>query len=343
MRKLLNTLFVTTQGAVLVREREAIVVRVEKEEKLKIPIHLLNGVICFGNVTLTPFCMGLCAENNVLISFLTEYGNFMARVCGKVNGNVLLRKAQYFKSDNLEESAVIAGRIVTSKIANCRTLLLRTSRDHPSADTDVEMAFVAQTLGNIIQGLKSGFDLDSVRGKEGEGALRYFSIFNHLIVAQKNDFVFSGRSRRPPLDRVNALISFLYTLLVHDVSSACEAVGLDPAVGFLHRDRPGRPSLALDMMEEFRAMVADRVALTLINRKQVKADDFRTLESGAVVMSDDAKKTVLNAWQERKREEIHHPYLNERVEVGMLPYVQALLLARHLRGDIDDYPAFIWR
>lgn len=343
MRKLLNTLFITTQGAILHRERQTIAIKVDQEEKLKMPVHLLSGVVCFGNVTLTPFCLGLCVENNILVSFLTEYGKFIARVSGGVSGNVLLRKAQYVASDDLEASAAIARRIVTAKVANCRTLLMRFRRDHRQTTEAESLDSVIQGLGNVIRQLKAPLTLDSVRGKEGEAANRYFSIFDHLIVAQKESFRFDGRSRRPPMDPVNALLSFLYTLLVHDISSACESVGLDPAVGFLHRDRPGRPSLALDLMEELRQMTVDRVVLSLINRQQLKECDFETLESGAVVMTDGARKTVLSAWQERKREELFHPFIEEKVEVGMLPFVQALLLARFLRGDIDDYPAFIWK
>ncbi|MFH1130230.1 MAG: CRISPR-associated endonuclease Cas1, partial [Pseudomonadota bacterium] len=241
MRKLLNTLFVTIQGAILHREGEAIDIRENGESRLKMPIHLLSGVVCFGVVTVTPPCMALCVEHGVLVSFLTENGKFLARVVGPVSGNVLLRKAQYSASNDLERSAVIARRIVTAKVANCRAVLQRACRDHPDAQGVIDVKKTAEELTNVIGHLKISEPLDVVRGREGDVARRYFAVFDHLIVTQKEDFYFRGRSRRPPLDLVNALLSFIYTLLVHDVSSACEGVGLDPAVGFLHRDRPGRP------------------------------------------------------------------------------------------------------
>jgi CRISPR-associated protein Cas1 len=287
--------------------------------------------------------MGLCAEHNVSVSFLSEYGKFMARVSGRVNGNVLLRKAQYTLSDNLEACSTIARRIVTAKIANSRTLLLRSLRDHSTAVGANEIETTAKTLQHIIHSLKMPRPLDEVRGTEGDCAKRYFGVFDHLIVANKDAFKFNGRNRRPPLDPINALLSFLYTLLAHDISSACESVGLDPAVGFLHRDRPGRPSLALDLMEELRPVMADRVALSLINRKQLNKDDFKILESGAILLTDEARKTLLVTWQERKNEEIIHPFINEKIKIGLIPFVQALLLARYIRGDIDEYPAFIWK
>jgi CRISPR-associated protein Cas1 len=345
MKKLLNTLFITTQGAYLSKEGETVVVNVEKEVRLRIPIHTLGGIVCFGNVACSPFLMGFCAENGVGLSFLTEYGRFLARVQGPVSGNVLLRREQYRRADDHAFSAGMARMILTGKIANSRTVLQRAMRDHGgknSMDTD-RLGTAIQRLTSYLDLLEKDNHLDVVRGFEGDAAHTYFSVFNQLIVAQKDDFPFAERNRRPPLDNVNCLLSFIYTLLVHDIRSALETVGLDPAVGYLHRDRPGRPGLALDIMEEFRPFIADRLALSLINLKQVQTKGFKRMDSGAVLMNDETRKTVLVAYQERKKEEINHPFIDEKVSIGMLFYVQALLFARYLRGDIDGYPPFIWK
>ena len=342
MKKLLNTLYITTQGAYLAREGETISVSVDKETRLRLPVHTLEGIVCFGNVMCTPFLMGLCGERNVTLSFLTERGRFMARVHGPVNGNVLLRKEQYRRSDDPGRSAAIACGVVLGKMANSRVVLLRALRDNPELSGGrVEEAI--HRLAGLINGIRGEKDLDAIRGIEGVAANCYFSVFDDLIQGDKEAFFFKERNRRPPLDNMNALLSFLYTLLTHDASSAAEAVGLDPAVGFLHRDRPGRPSLALDLVEELRACVADRLALSLINRQQVKARDFERSESGAVTMSEACRKEVLIAWQKKKQEELVHPFLNERVSIGLLPYVQALLLARYIRGDLEAYPPFLWK
>jgi CRISPR-associated protein Cas1 len=343
MKKHLNTLFVTTQGAYLSKEGETILVRVEKETRLQVPVHTIGGIVCFGNVMVSPFLMGFCATNGVGISFLTEYGRFLARVQGPVSGNVLLRRQQYRLADDMAFSAAMAKAILTGKIANCRSVLQRALRDHTEKmeATDVETASAG--LQRSLQSLNAETPLDGLRGVEGDAAHSYFSVFDHLIVAQKNGFSFHDRNRRPPLDTVNCLLSFIYTLLMHDIRSALETVGLDPAVGFLHRDRPGRPGLALDIMEEFRPFLADRLVLSLINRQQVKEKGFKKMESGAVMMNDETRKTVLVAYQERKQEEILHPFLEEKVSIGILFFIQALLLARHLRGDLDGYPPFIWK
>ncbi len=343
MKKHLNTLFITTQGAYLSKEGETIVVSVKQETKLQVPVHTIGGIVCFGNVMLSPFLMGFCASNGVGISFLTEYGRFLARVQGPVSGNVLLRRQQYRLADDLAFSASLASSILTGKIGNCRTVIQRALRDHTDKmnTTDVEAA--SRTLQNSLQSLNMEKDLDTLRGIEGDAAHTYFSVFDHLILTQKENFTFQERNRRPPLDNVNCLLSFIYTLLMHDVRSALETVGLDPAVGFLHRDRPGRPGLALDIMEEFRPYLADRLVLSLINRKQVQDKGFEKMESGAVMMTDETRKTVLVAYQERKQEEIHHPFLDEKVSIGILFFCQALLLARHIRGDLDGYPPFIWK
>lgn len=342
MRKLLNTLFVTTQGAYLAKDGETVAVRVDGEMRLRLPVHTLEGVICFGQVSASPFLLGFCAEHGVGVGFLTEHGRFLARVQGPVKGNVLLRRQQYRLADDPGHSTHIARAIVSAKVANARSILLRAAReDKDSEDDDIRSAVKA--LASVLARLEQAPNLDGVRGLEGEAAHRYFAAFEQMVVANREAFSFSSRSRRPPLDPMNALLSFVYTLLRHDCESACEGVGLDPAVGFLHRDRPGRTGLALDLMEEFRACLADRLVLTLINRKQVQPKGFKKLESGAVLMDDATRKEVLTAWQQRKREEIVHPFLEESVPIGLLPHAQALLMARHIRGDLDAYPAFFWR
>lgn len=343
MRHLLNTLYVTTQGAYLARDGETVAVRVEHETRLRVPLHTLGSIVCFGQVSCSPPLMQLCAERGVKISFLSENGRFWARVEGPVSGNVLLRRQQYRWADDHEQSAGIARAVVIAKIANQRTVLQRALRDHPETVGGQEIKAATDDLGRVLANLQKPHSLDCVRGMEGDAARRYFAVFDHLIVAQKEEFSFRERSRRPPLDNMNALLSFLYTLLVHDVRSALETVGLDPAVGFLHRDRPGRPSLALDLMEELRPVLADRLALSLVNRQQVKGKGFKTTETGAVMMDDGTRKEVLIAYQKRKQEELQHPFIDEKVAMGLLPYVQALLLSRHLRGDLDGYPPYFWK
>lgn len=344
VRQLLNTLYVTTQGAYLSREGETVLVRVERETRLRVPIHTLGGIVCFGQVSCSPPLMQLCGERRVAISFLSEYGRFWARVDGSVSGNVLLRREQYRRADDLAKSAEIARAVVIAKVANSRTVLLRALRDHADNAGAQPLRDGVRRMGHILNALKDEqIPLDSVRGREGEAARTYFSVFDHLVTAQKENFFFRERSRRPPLDNLNALLSFLYTLLRHDVAAALESVGLDPAVGYLHRDRPGRPGLALDLMEEFRPFLADRMALSVINRQQVRGKDFRKTETGAVFMDDNVRKEVLVAYQKRKQEEIRHPFLGEQVKVGLLPFIQAMLLARYLRGDLDGYPPFFWK
>ena len=343
MKKHLNTLFVTTQGAYLAKDGETVAVKIDQEVKLRIPIHTIGGIVCFGNVSASPFLMGFCAEHGVGLSFLTEYGRFLARVQGPVSGNVLLRREQYRRADDPAFSAEIAKSVLTGKIANCRTVLQRALRDHAAK---MDAPLVEQTsnrLNQYLEMLQKDNALDIVRGYEGDAAHAYFGVFDQLIVSQKEDFSFNERNRRPPLDNVNCLLSFIYTLVMHDVRSALECVGLDPAVGFLHRDRPGRPSLALDVMEEFRPFIADRLVLSLINLRRVQGKGFQKSDSGAVTMTDDTRKTVLVAYQERKQEEIYHPFIEEKVTIGILFHIQALLLARHLRGDLDGYPPFLWK
>jgi len=343
MKKHLNTLFVTTQGSYLAKEGETVVVKVEQVVRLRIPVHTIGGIVCFGNVGCSPFLLGFCAENGVGISFLTEYGRFLARIQGPVSGNVLLRREQYRKADDSAFSAAMARAVLIGKIANCRTVLQRALRDHSEKLDAGRIADTVKRLNNHLESLNRDQPLEILRGLEGDAAHIYFSVFDHLIVSQKDAFSFHERNRRPPLDNVNCLLSFIYTLLAHDIRSALETVGLDPAVGFLHRDRPGRPSLALDLMEEFRPFLADRLALSLINLRQVQDKGFIKTDTGAVLMSDDTRKTLLVAYQERKQEEIYHPFLDEKVTIGILFHIQALLLARYLRGDLDGYPPFIWK
>jgi len=336
LKKLLNTLFVTTQGAYLSKDGETVVVKVDGEVSLRLPIHTLGGIVCFGQVSCSPYLMGFCAENQVAISFLTENGSFLAKVQGPVSGNVLLRREQYRRADDLEACASIARAELTGKITNCRTVMQRALRDHSDKIDTEALSQASQRLADAVRRLQAESPLDIVRGIEGESAKVYFSVFDHLVTSQKDDFKFHERNRRPPLDNINCLMSFIYTLLMHDVRAAIETVGLDPAVGFLHRDRPGRYGLALDLMEEFRPFIADRLTLSLINLGQVQAKGFKAKESGAVWMDDDTRKTVLVAYQKRKQEEIEHPFLKEKMAIGLLPYAQALLMARFLRGDIDN-------
>ena len=343
MRKLLNTLYVSTQGSYLRKEGETVVVEQETKKVLQLPIHTLGGIVCFGNVLCSPFLLGFCAEKDISISFMTEYGRFLAGVKGPVSGNVLLRREQYRKADDSLIIRGIASHCIMAKIANSRTVINRAIRDHrENTDTD-KLKNVSRQLEKFIKQLERVNTVDEVRGIEGISAAVYFSSFNNLIVDKKSGFHFSERSRRPPLDEVNAMLSFAYTILAHDIRSALETVGLDPAVGFLHRDRPGRPGLALDLMEEFRSVIADRLVLSLINRKQVKSSGFKRAENGAVVMDSDTRKILLTEYQNRKQTEVYHPYIEEKVKIGLLFFIQANLLARYLRGDIDGYPPFFWR
>jgi len=343
MKQLLNTLYVTTQGAYLAKDGEAVAVRVEQETKLRVPIHTLSSVVCFGQVSCSPFLMGLCAESGVALVFLTEHGRFLARVQGPVSGNVLLRREQYRWADRDERAAAVARTVVIGKIANCRTVLLRAIREKTDTAGAQELEQAGRRLGRLLETVAGAVGLEEIRGHEGDAARVYFDVFDQLIGVSKEEFYFRGRSRRPPLDNMNALLSFVYTLLVHDTTAALEAVGLDPAVGYLHRDRPGRPSLGLDLVEEMRPVVADRLALSLVNRRQVQASGFQKTEGGGVVMDDATRKEVLVAYQKRKQEEILHPFLQERVAFGLVPHIQATLLARFIRGDLDGYPSFLWK
>lgn len=343
MRKLLNTLYVSSQGAYIHKEGETIVVEREQQKLLQLPVHTIGGIVCFGNVLCSPFLLGFCAEHDIAISFLTEYGNFLASVRGPVSGNVLLRREQYRMADDSEITEKIGANIVAGKLANTRLVMGRALRDHGDIIDAVAIKSASASIDRLIDELPHATDSDAVRGIEGMAAAEYFGVFNQFVVDQKEGFNFNERNRRPPLDPVNALLSFVYTLLSHDIRSAIETVGLDPAVGFLHRDRPGRAGLALDLMEEFRPVIADRLVLSLINRRQVSPKGFKQAENGAVVMDDATRKTVLVEYQSRKQDEIYHPYIEEKIPVGLLYFVQANLMARFIRGDIDGYPPFFWR
>ena len=343
MKRHLNTLFVTTQGTYLFKDGETLALKVEDTVKLRLPIHTLEGVVCFGQVSASPFLLGHCAAHGVSVSFLTEHGRFLASVQGPASGNVLLRRRQYRLADDPAASAALARFFLAGKLANSRAVLRRALRDHGGK---IEAGVVGQAIDRLsqhLERLQTDMPLDAARGIEGDAAHAYYGVFDHLIVAGKGDFTFAGRNRRPPLDPVNCLLSFLYTLLAHDVRAALETTGLDPAVGFLHRDRPGRPGLALDLMEEFRPFFADRLALTLMNLGKVKGKGFKRLESGAVVMDDATRKEVLVAYQERKQDVVEHPFLREKMPIGLLFHTQALLFARHLRGDLDGYPPYLWK
>lgn len=344
MKKLLNTLYATTEGASLRKDGENVVAEVDGAERGRVPLHMLGAVVVFGGVFVSPPLIGALARAGITLVLLDRQGRFEARVEGPVTGNVLLRRAQYRVSEQPDE---IVRSIVSAKIANQRAVLQRALRDHGEEMAVERRAAVETAVDRLEQILRRvafmNEGAETMRGAEGEAAHGYFAVFGDLVRSPDADIRFDGRSRRPPLDPVNALLSFLYVLLTHDCRSAAESVGLDPAVGFLHRDRPGRPSLALDLMEELRPVLADRLALSLINRRQVRSSDFETRDGGAVLLTEAGRKTVLTAWQERKKEERRHPFLDEIAPLGLLPYLQAQLLARHLRGDLDAYPPWFWK
>jgi len=343
MRKLLNTLFVTSPDAYLSRDGENVVVKIENKERFRIPVHNIEGIVSVGFMGASPSLMALCTERNVAMSFVSQGGNFLGRVSGAVSGNVLLRRKQYRLADDEEVSLGLAKIFVAGKVANSRSVLQRAIRDHSNVVNTVILEKAITTLANKQKQLLRAKSANELRGYEGESAMTYFSVFDQLILHQKSDFIMEGRNRRPPLDNVNAMLSFVYTLLMHEVRAALESVGLDPCVGFFHVDRPGRQSLALDMMEEFRPYLADRLVFSLINRKQVTKGGFVKQPAGGIIMDDSTRKEVITAWQKRKQEEIIHPYIEEKIPIGLLPYCQALLMARYLRGDIDNYPVFIYR
>ena len=339
MKQLKNTLYLSYDEGQISCSGRALVIRAKDQALQQFPVHILEQIVCFGSVMLTPDAMNLCLANNVTINYLSVYGRFRGRISGPVRGNVLLRRMQFRRADDPVQTAELATAFLLSKISNARTVLLRHARER---ETNVFDEAVRDMAGLLVK-LK-GFtitDLNELRGLEGDAANIYFRCFDSMILKNRETFSFHGRSRRPPSDPINALLSLGYSLLAAEITGVLESVGLDPSVGFLHKDRPGRPSLALDLMEEFRAVVVDRFVLALVNREQLQANDFETDEAGGVALTEKARKEIfLNEWENRKRTEIIHPVLGEKISFGLLPHVQAMLLARSLRGDLDFYPPF---
>lgn len=343
MRHLLNTLFVTSEDAYLSLDGENVVVNRDKTELGRFPLHNLSGIICFSYAGASPALMGACAKRDVALSFCTPRGRFLARTTGITNGNVLLRREQYRVADDAAQSCQIAKYMILGKLYNSRWSIERTKRDHKLRIDENKFQNASNIIKNLLPQVLEEISLDSLRGLEGVGAAAYFDVFDDMILREKDSFYFNGRNRRPSLDNVNAMLSFAYSLLTNDCAAALESVGLDSYVGFMHRDRPGRTSLALDLMEELRPCFADRFVLTLVNNKVMQPGDFEKSESGAVKITDTARRKFLKSWQERKQETITHPYLGEKMPWGLVPYMQALLLARYLRGDLDAYPSFLWK
>ena len=343
MHQLLNTLYLTTEGAYLRLDHDTLRVEVERETKLQVPIHHLGGIVCFGDVLVSPAALARCAQDGRFVVFLDRNGRFQARVEGPVSGNVLLRCAQYAAMRDQATTLTIARNVVGGKIQNSRQIVLRAARETDQPDDGNALRQTAEALANVLGRVPLSEDLDHLRGLEGEAARHYFSTFDRMVREDHPTFTMNGRNRRPPTDPVNALLSFLYALLMNDCVAALEGVGLDPQMGFLHALRPGRAALALDLMEELRSVFADRLALTLINRKQVAANQFHARPGGAVHLEDAARKEVIVAYQKRKQEEITHPVLNQKMPLGLVPHVQARLLARVLRGDLEAYPPFLYR
>jgi CRISPR-associated protein Cas1 len=343
MKKLLNTLFITQPDVYLSLDGDNVVLLKEQEKLGRVPLHNLESIVSFGYTGASPALMGYCAERNIAIVFLTMNGRFLARVIGSSKGNVVLRKKQSLLSEDEQISARIARNFIVGKIYNHKWMLERMTRDYPLRIDVAGFKEVSQQLSSIMADIRECEDLERLRGLEGQAALSYNKLFDQMILQQKEDFFFRSRSRRPPLDAVNAMLSLAYTLLANDMTSALEGVGLDAYIGFLHRDRPGRASLALDVMEELRGIYADRFVLSLINKKVVAPQDFVQKENGAVIMTDEARKKFLTTWQNRKQEKITHPFLGEKISWGLVPHAQALLLARYLRGDLDEYPPFLWK
>jgi CRISPR-associated protein Cas1 len=338
VKKLLNTLYITRPECYLHKERETVVIKQGDNKLGQFPMLALQNILCFGQVSVSPGLMAACLDSGVGMSFFTEFGKFQAQVMGMPKGNVLLRRTQYRWADDEEKSVSVARLMIAAKVGNCRAVLMREQRNHGASDA---LAHAAEKMAALLENIRHARNVPQLMGLEGEAASVYFGVFNSLL--RSHGFEFSGRVRRPPGDPVNALLSFAYVLLASECASALAGVGLDPYVGFLHQDRPGRKSLALDLMEELRAPLADRFVLTLIIRGQMKLDDFVTEASGAVRLKDDARKAFLTAYQERKKESLKHPYLEESIELGLLPHAQALLLARHLRGDMQYYTPFAVR
>ena len=342
-RELLNTLYVTTQGAYVHVDHRTLKVEADGETLIQVPVHHLGAVVCFGRVSVSPAAMAQCAEDQRDLVFLSRGGRFRAKVIGPTSGNVLLRLAQYQAHQDPRRAASIARNIVAAKVQSGRALLMREARQTTDQTAAGSLREAAQSMADVIKALPKTTTVDQIRGEEGYAALAYFAVFNHLVHSAEDAFVFNGRNRRPPRDPVNALLSFLYALIQAEYRAACEGVGLDPQVGFLHAVRPGRPSLALDLMEEMRAFLADRLTLTLINRRQLTVKHFEESLGGGVALTEAGRKILLTAYQSRKAEEVQHPLARQKTPIGLIPHLQARLLARHLRGDLAEYPAYIAR
>lgn len=340
LRQLLNTLFVQTQGAYIRLDHETLKLEVEREVKLQAPLHHLSGMVLFGNVLVSPFLLHRFAEDGRSIVWLGKTGRFKGRLAGPTSGNVLLRRAQYEAQADPLRTSEIAKNVVAGKVRNTRTIVQRSAREATLAEDRGALENTAASLAVVLRGLGRARNLDEVRGFEGQAGRLYFENIARMVRADREEYAFNGRNRRPPRDRMNALLSFVYTLVRGDCVSACEGVGLDPQFGYLHALRSGRPSLALDLMEELRPVLADRLVLSLINRRQVRPKDFEERPGGVVYLNETGRKTVLVAYQKRKQEEVGHPVLEQQVPLGLVPHVQARLLARHLRGDVDAYIPF---
>lgn len=343
MRHLLNTLYILSEDIYLSLDGENVVANRDKQAVGRYPLHTLQNIVTFSYAGASPALMGACGDRQIGLAFCTPRGKFLARACGSSSGNVLLRRAQYRIADDPVQSCQISRTMIFGKLYNARWSIERTRRDHAPRIDGQRLSAVSQQLYQLLPQVKAETSPERLRGLEGVGASAYFGVLDEMILGDRETFCFQARSRRPPLDAVNALLSFAYSLLAHDCASALESVGLDPYVGFLHRDRPGRSSLALDLMEELRPCMADRFVLTLINNRIVKAADFLHTESGAVLLNDSGRKIFLKNWQEKKKEMLKHPYLDEKLPWGLIPHIQALLLARYLRGDLDAYPPFLWK
>ncbi len=343
MKHLLNTLYILSEDIYLSLDGENVVANREKQVLARYPLHTLQNIVTFSYAGASPALMGTCAQRQIGFALCTPRGKFLARICGESTGNVLLRRTQYRIADDSTRCCEISRVMIFGKLYNSRWSIERTHRDHELRVDSMSLSAASRQIAQLLPQVRGVTDLGHLRGLEGVGASAYFGVFDQMILGDKETFFFRGRSRRPPLDATNALLSFAYSLLAHDCASALESVGLDPYVGFLHRDRPGRTSLALDLMEEMRPCMADRFVLSLINNRRVKASDFQYMENGAVLLSDEGRKGFLKCWQERKKETLTHPYLEEKLPWGMIPYIQALLLARYLRGDLDMYPPFLWK
>lgn len=342
MKKLLNTLYVTTEGAYLRKDGETVAVEIDGAARARMPAHLLGQIVLFGETTMSRDMMGFAAEAGISVAWLTYAGKLAARVEGPQSGNVLLRRAQHRITDDPRTAVAVARAVVAAKLANQRALLRRHMRDYPTSDGADRVDDAQRRLANGARLALEAPELDTLRGREGDGANAYWGAFPHLVRSDDPAFAFAGRNRRPPRDPLNAVLSFLYAMAALDARAACETHGLDPQMGFLHRDRPGRHSLALDLMEEVRAPLCDRVALSLVNRRQLKPQHFERQETGAVLLNEEGRRLVLTEWQARKRTELRHPWLDERIPLGLVLQVQAQTLARHLRGDIDTYPGWLW-